>query len=426
MLSSFVNVDKKYKFQFILIFLFPISLITGPFLSDLTAVILSIFYIFDFIKLENQEKKKEIKFITSKYFNVFLFFYTIFFFHSLLSEFTFYSLKTSLLHFRFVFYVLALKFYFSKMNKDDFLIILRIIYLTFFILISDTFLQYFSGENILGYKIKDGVRVSGLFGEELILGSYLSRIAPIMFGLMLYLNRFNKNNSDKIICFVLLFILEIAVFLTGERSSFFYITLVTLFLIVCLKDMAFIRMFVFFFSLVGIFLISSFNDNAKKRMVDQTMSQIGIGEEKGYLFSKHHSQIFDSAWKIFKNNNFIGIGSKNFRKYCEKYAVPMDLTCTTHPHNHYLQVLIEGGILAFIIYVCTFLIFCFNILKHIYFKIIKKTYLFSDFQLAFMGSLLIILWPFIPNGNFFNNWLNSIYFYQIGFFIWSIQLQKRS
>ena len=39
------------------------------------------------------------------------------------------------------------------------------------------------GENILGWK--KTVRISSFFGEEKILGSYLSRLWPIFFGLSL-------------------------------------------------------------------------------------------------------------------------------------------------------------------------------------------------------------------------------------------------
>ena len=41
----------------------------------------------------------------------------------------------------------------------------------------------FFGSNILGYELESGPRVSSFFGDELILGSYLSRFFPILFGL---------------------------------------------------------------------------------------------------------------------------------------------------------------------------------------------------------------------------------------------------
>ena len=43
--------------------------------------------------------------------------------------------------------------------------------------------EFFNGENIFGFKMSD-IRVSSFFGDELILGSFLSRLLPIMFALM--------------------------------------------------------------------------------------------------------------------------------------------------------------------------------------------------------------------------------------------------
>ena len=62
-----------------------------------------------------------------------------------------------------------------------------------------------------------GPRVSSFF-DELILGSYLSRLFPIFFGLTIF---FYKNHIKKIIMISLIFILlESLVFISGERTAF--------------------------------------------------------------------------------------------------------------------------------------------------------------------------------------------------------------
>ena len=35
-----------------------------------------------------------------------------------------------------------------------------------------------------------------------------------------------------------------------------------------------------------------------------------------------------------------------------------------------------------------------------------------------VSAVFINLWPIIPSGNFFNNWLSMIYFYPIGFYLY--------
>ena len=54
--------------------------------------------------------------------------------------------------------------------------------------------------------------------------------------------------------------------------------------------------------------------------------------------------------------------------------------------------------------------------SHLKGALFKKQYLFNDFQICLLASILITIWPFAPSGNFFNNWISIIYYYPIGFF----------
>tara|TARA_B000000475_G_C15968079_1_gene435927 strand:- start:487 stop:1341 length:855 start_codon:yes stop_codon:yes gene_type:complete len=75
-----------------------------------------------------------------------------------------------------------------------------------------------------------------------------------------------------------------------------------------------------------------------------------------------------------------------------------------HPHNTYLQLLSETGLLGFL----------FLLTLWIYF-IVR---LFSKMDLFYKCIILgfvINFFPFIFSGNFFNNWLSILYFYPLGF-----------
>jgi hypothetical protein len=41
-----------------------------------------------------------------------------------------------------------------------------------------------------------------------------------------------------------------------------------------------------------------------------------------------------------------------------------------------------------------------------------------------VACLFVSLWPIIPTGSFFNNWINVIYYLPIGFLIWDIRRNK--
>ena len=53
----------------------------------------------------------------------------------------------------------------------------------------------------------------------------------------------------------------------------------------------------------------------------------------------------------------------------------------------------------------------------------EKRYL-TDYQVCLLAGILIGVWPFSPNGNFFNNWLAIVYILPLGFYLQSIYSKK--
>ena len=92
--------------------------------------------------------------------------------------------------------------------------------------------------------------------------------------------------------------------------------------------------------------------------------------------------------------------------------------CSTHPHNLYLQLLSETGVVGIIIPLLFQIILLIILTKSI-FKIQK----FPDdnrlrCEIFLISAFFISLFPLIPSGNFFNNWLSFIYFYPLGFYLY--------
>ena len=120
---------------------------------------------------------------------------------------------------------------------------------------------------------------------------------------------------------------------------------------------------------------------------------------------------------MFLDKPLIGHGPKMYRIKCKekKYAVGIS-PCHTHPHNFYIQLLAETGLIGFAFLLGIFVYLIYLILKHIYRKIIYNQVNFSNYQICLLGGLFITLWPLSPNGSIFNNYLMILYSLQIGFF----------
>ena len=426
----FYSNKEKFIFHSFPVFLFslmPFFLITGPFLSDLSiSLITMLFLIYCY-------KQKNFSYFKNKYFYIFTIFWLYLIINSLVNNFNLDSLKISLFYFRYGVFVIAITAL-LEFNDDFIKYFFYCIFICFLALVLDGFYQYFTGENILGFKAS--VRISSFFGEEKILGSYLSRIWPIFFGLSIFI--LNKK-SNLFILFILLFIFsEALIFISGDRTAFFYINLSAIFIILFSQNLLKLRLFTLLSSFALLLIISFINPSAKERVIDQTISQMNlldedkeinlttenksknsIKQQEMYIFSKEHTHHYITAYRMYLDNKVLGVGVKNFRKFCddEKY-IESSLSCATHPHNTYIQILSETGVTGFSFLLITLVYFLMYVCKHLILKFKNKNY-FNDFEICILSGIAIFLWPFAPTGNIFNNWLSITMVLNLPFLIWS-------
>jgi hypothetical protein len=99
--------------------------------------------------------------------------------------------------------------------------------MSFSALIFDGYIQFFVGENILGVLKWENNRVSSFFNDELIMGSYLSRLSPLLLALFVVKK---KKNLEIFFMYFFFILLSGLIFISGERASFFFLTLSLLFL----------------------------------------------------------------------------------------------------------------------------------------------------------------------------------------------------
>jgi O-antigen ligase len=101
--------------------------------------------------------------------------------------------------------------------------------------------------------------------------------------------------------------------------------------------------------------------------------------------------------------------SKN--EYEKINSIYSDKRCTTHPHNLYLEILSETGVLGIVILL--FLIF------YIFLQIIKiylnKKYYRNELLLIFC-NFFILFWPLQTTGAFFSSWNGVFYWIFFAFF----------
>ena len=387
-----------YNYFLILFSIIPVSILIGPSVSLFTILLIDISFIFLIIK------KKNYSFFKNDTFRYLLFLYLYLIFNSLISidmssgvyrNFGFIRILILFVAFNFFFHQTL---FFSKVFK--------IWLITLLIVAFDVFFEYFNGVNLLGFpEIRENQRLVSFFKDEPIVGAYLYGFYLLLIGFLMNENFFKQKN----IIFLLLIILFLAIFLTGERSNSIKAFLGIFLLIFFFKEIPKkIKLISLIFALSSLVILISNSDNFKMRYAVQIKSALG---DKSIYFN-----LYKSGYQVFKNYPIFGVGNKNYRiESCdnfekenknEKYE---DYLCTTHPHQIYLELLSEHGIIGTLIILLIFF-------KLIFSKILSVSKNLNYIQIGSMIFLLLTFLPIIPSGSFFNDFAITIFAINLSIF----------
>ena len=399
----------------ILLSILPISFIAGNLIINLNllSIVLftSIFYGRDLISLKLLLIDKII---------IFLFFFT--FFVGLINSFNLFEnilnfeeniiLKKSLFFFKYlIFYfcvrtlvennIFNFKFFFISCSCCVIFVSLDLIY------------QLIFGKDIFGFERIDH-KLSGPFGDEQIAGGYLQRFSFFLFFLFFVLD---KKIEKKIFYFLLIslfLLISFAVLISGNRMPFVMYLLSWFFLFLLEKRIR--KYFLPFLILSFTFVILIFlNVDQVRNNVTHFYSMLHqmvnfflqlFGNNANLNFPNTYTKELYSGLVTWKINPVFGGGIESFNINCSKLVK----TCATHPHNYYLEILSEIGLLGMLIVSIVFLYVLYIAIfkKFIDESLFQNNNYISPFAIMF----LIEIFPIKSSGSFFTTG-NSTYIFFI-------------
>ena len=287
----------------------------------------------------------------------------------------------------------------------------------------DIIYQFFFGFDIFGLESpgsrNSGFRqLSGPFGDELIAGSFIQRFSLF---LLFFFPLFFKIEKKFLSISVFLFLFSLILFsliVTGNRMPF-VLFLISIFLIM-ITEKKLIKYFPLLAFLGGVIFFTLFYNNKtikinfkdffkQTTVIAQTINPVNFFDGKEFDRNPGGKKLPDyfDEWETFydtwRMNKFIGGGVRSFRINCpqrKNIHIEERATCSTHPHNYYLEILTELGVIGLIIFSIIVLKICWN---YFLIKISNKDSADSKILIPFFMLFFVEIFPLRGSGSFFNS-----------------------
>ena len=325
----------------------------------------------------------------------------------------------TILYLRFLIFYFVIRILINRnlINFKSFFVLCFIC--TYFVAL-DLIYQLNFGKDIFGYISPQTRRLSGPFGDELIAGSYLQRFS--LFTLFLFPLFF--NNKNKIYLYLLLFLsfilIIVGLIIAGNRMPL----ILFIILIACIlsfnKSMRKFLLSFVLLSAIALATLWNFNSNIKSHFnafVGETgkiieFASIVISKDKKikYVGNKQYRYTINVNGKVIPIENvyikeflsgyltwlehkYLGGGIKSFRYNC------VISNCNSHPHNYYLEILADLGLIGFFLILIIFFTVLFKSFLNQYTT--KPSLTYNKIIIPFMFLFLVEIFPIKSTGSFF-------------------------
>ena len=391
--NTFSKLDNRDLFFFLIVATFPLSLIFGNLIINLSFILFAISFFINFDKNKIYLNNKAIYLLIFFFVTLLI---NVFFSQSPINSFP----RVLKILFIILFTVEASRIL-NEYDLNKINIIFKVWLTIFCIVLIDCFFEIIFGFNTLGFYSELPGRISSFFGGELVVGAFIYGFSLFSISYLII----QKKNNYILLFFI--FSIIIISFLIGERSNFIRLFISILIFSMLAIKVNFFYKIITFFSIIGLFVgFLNFNSEYKYRYYTQIKSLYSKNGVDNFLKNSQYGAHQTAAIKIFYEYPFFGVGIKNFRHESNKKKYEEDnashIRQATHPHQLHLEFLSETGFFGYL----SFLIFILSSLIIAIQNFFKEKNLY---QLSGIIFIITSLLPILPSGSFLSTFSSGIF-----------------
>ena len=394
-----------------LISFIPLSYILGNFILNLNVVIIILAGFF----LYNKGERLKINIIDKLMIFAFLYIILTGLWNTTESYFFGYTqnkdltiINKSLLFLRYIFLYFAIRLITYKEQINYKFLFYSFGLLSLFVSI-DIIFQFFNGKDLFGFTSPFTNKLTGPFHTEAIAGGFIQKFSFFLFFGFMLLVKINDTKIKILILTLLFFVTILSIILSGNRMSLVLFIFGTSLVFLNTKILRKYILHILATISLMVAILFSINEPVKNyyngfykasKSILSVYSNKLLGSDLDIPYETKHTYLheFESGFSTWQLNRYIGGGLKSFRYNCPKRkieAINVRTTCNIHPHNYYLEILTDLGVIGLVLFLSIIImsiIKSFSALKNE-----KIKYILSPFFYVFIAEVF----PIRASGSFF-------------------------
>lgn len=324
------------------------------------------------------------------------------------------SLKNALSFIRWPLFAMALAYWLLVKPVQQWTF-LKGLLLTCLLVTLDTGWQYLFDIDWFGIERFSETRLTGPFRNP-VPGTLMLRVWFIaLFAVLFWKWLSERPDRQGLIVPLLLLIVMGFTFITGERMALLLASSGSLLVLMALVIETGTYRRQLFIGMAWMTLAGSLMLLASPEMIQRSV--LSIGDKLADFAASDYGRVFSAAWQVWQAYFWFGIGFDSYQLVCEQMQVLVTAgAACTHPHNVYLELGAETGLIGLLLFICLLATLYTTALRSL---IQAGAWLHTSLSLS---VLTVSFWPLAGGISLLSNWVGALVWLGVG---WVLAVSAR-